>query len=74
MHSEHEEMAAQVEGSMKCRKCERGKVLLGRDERKIKECRAGKSRKEESVEKMGPNGWPWNPEKGDIRRFSAFNI
>ena len=46
-------------------KCERGKFVLGREERKNKKCSPGKSRKEETVEKMGPNGWPGNPGKGD---------
>ena len=52
----HEEMAADVEGSSKCRKCERGKVWLGREERKNNKCRPCKSRKVETVEKMGPIG------------------
>ena len=34
---------------------------LGRGERKNKKCRPGKSRKEENIEKMGPNGWPGKP-------------
>ena len=58
-------MAADVEGSMRCRKCESGKFVLARKEGKNKKCRPGKNRKEENVEKMGPNGWPGNPGKGD---------
>ena len=57
----HEEMGADVEGSSKCGKCERGKVLLGREERKNQKCRPGKSRKQEIVEKMGAIGWPGKP-------------
>ena len=49
-------MAADVEGSMRCRKCESGKFVLAKN----KKCRPGKNRKEETVEKMGPNGWPGN--------------
>ena len=37
----------------------------GREERKNKKCRPCKSRKEETVEKMGANGCPGNPQKGD---------
>ena len=40
-------MAVDVEGSSKYRKCERGKVVLGKEEKKKKNCHPGKSRKEE---------------------------
>ena len=55
MHERH------CKHEIKCRKCERGKFVLGRDERKKKKCRPGKSRKQENMEKMGPNGCPGDP-------------
>ena len=74
MHSKHENMAAGVEGSSKCRKFEKLRVCLGRDEGKNKKCRPCKSRKEETVEKMGPNGCPGKTGEGDIGHFYANNI
>ena len=50
------------------------RVGLGKDERENKKRHPGKSRKEENLEKMGPNGCLGKPENGDMRRFSAFNI
>ena len=38
--------------------------MLGRDERVNKKRRPGKSRKEETVEKMEPNGCPGTQKKG----------
>ena len=61
-HCKQINMAVEVEGSSKCRKCEKLRVGLGTDERKKEKCRPCKSRKEETVEKMGPNGWPGNPQ------------
>ena len=63
-HCKHINMAAEVEGSSACRKCEKLRVGLGRDERKKKKCRPGKSRKEETVEKMGQNGGQGSQERG----------
>ena len=45
---------------------EKPKLVLGRKERKNKKCRLGKSRKLETVEKMGRKGCPGTTERGDI--------
>ena len=48
--------------------------LLGREERKYKKCGANKSRKQEIVEKMGPNGWAGKTAKGEKGHFQRINI